>query len=170
MKSIHCACAAMLLSFCLPAATARTSAAAKAAEKPPQIAETSQKLTPFEQALVDAENGFIAAAEKGDLAYMKRTLADDYSFVGFDGQAYERQDMLDGFGGAGVKLEPYNLQVIPMGDDAGIVSYDLIFRVPASEDEGPPPRYQHWSTVWVKRDGQWKIKFQQTTPTHWGDW
>lgn len=161
----------MKLSYiaCAVALCALPMVAKSATPKPPQIVETTQKLTPFEQNLVDAEHQFITAAEKGDRAYLTRILADDYSFVGFDGEAYQRQDMLDGFGG-GVKMQPYDMQVIPMGDDAGIVSYDLVFQVPPAEDQGAPPRYQHWSTVWVKRDGQWKIKFQQSTPNHYGDW
>ena len=55
-------------------------------------------------------------------------------------------------------------------DDVAIVSYDVVFRVPPAEDQGPPPRYQHFSTVWVKQSGEWKMKFQQMTASHWGDW
>ena len=31
-------------------------------------------------------------------------------------------------------------------------------------------RYQHFSTVWVKQGDAWKMKFQQMTASHWGDW
>ena len=55
-------------------------------EKPP---------TEFEQALITAESGFIAAARKGDSAFFKQMLANDFSFVSYDGQLYERQDMVD---------------------------------------------------------------------------
>lgn len=126
--------------------------------------------TPFEQMLMDEEKGFIAAAKKGDVAFFKNTLTSDFSFVAFDGQLYERQDMIDQFGQGGVDLLPYEMKVVSAGDDVAIVTYNVVLRVPAAEDQGPPPRYQHFSTVWVKQGDVWKMKFQQMTTAHWGDW
>jgi hypothetical protein len=127
-------------------------------------------VTPLEQTLMVAEKSFVDAAKKGDAAYFKRTLTNDFSFVAFDGQLYDRQDMLDQFGGGGLDLLPYDMKVVTAGDDVAIVTYDVVLRVPAAEDQGPPPRYQHFSTVWVKQGGAWKMKFQQMTASHWGDW
>jgi hypothetical protein len=127
-------------------------------------------LTPLEQTLMVAEKSFVDAAKKGDAAYFKRTLTNDFSFVAFDGQLYDRQDMLDQFGGGGLDLLPYDMKVVTAGDDVAIVTYDVVLRVPAAEDQGPPPRYQHFSTVWVKQGDAWKMKFQQMTASHWGDW
>ena len=117
-----------------------------------------------------AEKGFIDAARKGDSAFFKRTLADDFSFVGFDGQLGERQDRIDEFAEGGFGIMPYNMKVVCVSEGAAIVTYDVILRVPAAEDQGPPPRYQHFSTVWVKQGDVWKMKFQQMTASHWGDW
>jgi hypothetical protein len=136
-------------------------AQANASEKP---------LTPLEQALATAEKGFVDAAKKGDIAFFKRTLTDDFSFVAFDGQLYERQDMLDQFAGGGIDLLPYDMKIVPAGEGLAIVTYDVVLRVPAAEDQGPPPRYQHFSTVWIKQGDVWKMKFQQMTVSHWGDW
>jgi hypothetical protein len=130
----------------------------------------AKPLTAFEQTLVSAEQSFVEAAKKGDIAFFKRTLADDFSFVAFDGQLYQRQDLLDQFGEAGLDLQPYDMKVVPAGDGVGIVTYDVVLRVPPSQDQGPPPRYQHFSTVWVKLGDTWKMKFQQMTASHWGDW
>jgi uncharacterized protein DUF4440 len=124
----------------------------------------------FEQTLMTAEKGFIAAAKKGDVAFFKRTLTDDFSFVAFDGQLYERQEMLDQFGQGGADLLPYEMKVVRAGEGVAIVTYNVVFRVPPSEDQGPPPRYQHFTTVWVKQGDVWKMKFQQMTAAHWGDW
>lgn len=126
--------------------------------------------TALEQTLMDCEKGFIEAAKKGDVAFFKRTLADDFSFVEFDGQLYTRQEMLDEFSSGGFDLMPYEMKVISAGDGVAIVTYNVVLRVPASEDQGPPPRYQHFSTVWVKQGDAWKMKFQQRTANHWGDW
>jgi hypothetical protein len=140
------------------------------------FAGTGRAITPaspptaLEQTLMDSEKAFIEAAKKGDVAFFKRTLTDDFSFVAFDGQLYERQDMLDQFSGGGFNLMPYEMKVVPAGDGVAIVTYNVVLRVPASEDQGPPPRYQHFSTVWVKQGDAWKMKFQQMTASHWGDW
>lgn len=130
----------------------------------------ARPLTPLEQALMSAEKGYVDAAKKGDVAFFKSTLADDFSFVSFDGQLYSRQDMLDQSAGGGIDLLPYDMKVLPLGENAGIVTYDVVLRVPPSEDQGPPPRYQHFSTVWVKHGDVWKMKFQQMSVSHWGDW
>jgi ketosteroid isomerase-like protein len=130
----------------------------------------AKPLTPTEQTLMAAEKSFVDAAKKGDVAYFKRTLTDDFSFVQFDGQLYDRQDMLDQFGDGGFDLLPYEMKVVLAGDGVAIVTYNVVLRVPAVEDQGPPPRYQHFSTVWVKQGDTWKMKFQQMTASHWGDW
>ncbi len=135
-----------------------------------QTSVPAKALTPLQQTMIANEKGFIAAAKKGDAEYFKRTLTDDYSQVGIDGQVHDRQEVLGELISGGVELTPYNLAVVDLGEGAAIVTYDLIMRVPPSEDQGPPPRYQHWSSVWVKQGDAWKLKFQQTTPTHWGDW
>jgi hypothetical protein len=126
--------------------------------------------TPVEQSLMAAEKGFVEAAKKGDVALFKRTLTDDFSFVQSDGQLYDRQDMLDQYGDGGTDLLTYDMKVVMAGDGVGIVTYNVVLRVPAVQDQGPPPRYQHFSTVWVKQGDAWKMKFQQMTASHWGDW
>lgn len=126
--------------------------------------------TAFEQSLMSAEKGFLQAAKKGDVGFFKSTLTEDFSFVAFDGQLYSRQDMLDQFAGGGFDILPYEMKIVPAGNDVAIVTYNVVLRVPAAEDQGPPPRYQHFSTVWVKKGDAWKMKFLQMTTAHWGDW
>jgi hypothetical protein len=130
----------------------------------------AKALSPFEQKLIAAEKSFIAAAKKGDAEYFKRTFTDDYSQVGSDGQLHTREEILGEFGSGGVELLPYDIKVLELGENEGIVTYDVVLQIPPVEDQGAPPRYQHWSSVWTKQGDNWKLKFQQTTPTHWGDW
>ncbi|HUO14846.1 MAG TPA: nuclear transport factor 2 family protein, partial [Verrucomicrobiae bacterium] len=87
-----------------------------------------------------------------------------------DGELADRQDMLDGFSSGGLDILAYDMKVIHVTDDVGIVTYDVVLRVPPAEDQGPPPRYQHFSTTWVKQGDAWKMKFQQMTISHYGDW
>jgi hypothetical protein len=136
-----------------------------------QVASAQPKVSsPLEQALIIAEKKFVEAAKKGDVGFFKRTLTDDFSFVGIDGQLGDRQAMVDQYSEAGQNLQPYGMKVVTAGDDAAIVTYDAVVQVPPVHDQGPPPRYQHFSTVWVKQGDAWKMKFQQTTAAHWGDW
>ncbi len=158
MRTYRFTFACILSAFLISSALAQT---AREPEKP---------LSPFEQTLISNEKEFIAAAKKGDAAFFKRTLADDFSFVAFDGELGGRQDMIDGFSDGGVDIMPYDMKVLGVSDGVAVVTYDVVFRVPPAEDEGPPPRYQHFSTLWVKQGDAWKMKFQQMTAAHWGDW
>jgi hypothetical protein len=133
-------------------------------------APPAKPLTPQEQSLLAAEKSFIDAAKKGDADYLKRTLTNDFSFVSFDGELADRQDMIDQLAGGGFDLLPYDTKVISVSDGVAIVTYDVVLRVPPAEDQGPPPRYQHFSTVWIKQGDVWKMKFQQQSVAHWGDW
>jgi ketosteroid isomerase-like protein len=132
--------------------------------------QASNSRPALEQALMASETSFIQAAKKQDIAFFRRTLADDFSFVDADGQLYDRQDLIDQRSDGWLDLQAYNMKVVSAGDSAAIVTYDAILGVPESEDQGPPPRYQHVSTVWAKQGDGWKMKFQQFTATHWGDW
>ena len=151
--------AAVVLLFCSALGFGRVGR--PSAEKEPSV---------FEQNLMAAEKGFIDAAKKGDGAFFKRTLTDDFSFVSSDGQLYGRQEMVDQFAQAGTDILPYEMKVVSAGEGVAIVTYNVVFRVPPAEDQGPPPRYQHFTTVWVKQGDMWKMKFQQMTAAHWGDW
>jgi len=126
--------------------------------------------TRLEQTLIAAEKDFHDAARKGDSAFFKRTLTEDFSYVGFDGQLGDRQQMLDERSDSGFAIQPYNMKVVSLDEGAAIVTYDVVLRVPPAQDEGPPPRYQHFSTTWVKQGDDWKMKFLQMTASHWGDW
>jgi hypothetical protein len=149
----------LLLVFCSAVCAARVGQAR--VEKAPNAAE---------QVLINAERSCIAAAKSGDVAFFKRTLAADFSYVSYDGQLYERQDMLDQYSQAGTDIQPYDIKVVPAGEDVAIVTYNVVYKVAPAEDQGPPPRYQHFTTVWVQQAGSWKMKFQQMTAAHWGDW
>jgi hypothetical protein len=149
--------AAFLLSSIVPGVS-QTAAAAKA-------------LSPLEQALIASEKSLIEAKKKNDGAFFKRTLSDDFALVGVDGELHERQEAVDELGDSGLlELTAYDIKVVVVGENAAIVTYNAIVRKAPEEDQGPPPRYQHFSSVWVKQGDAWKLKFHQATAAHWGDW
>ncbi|MGD0570980.1 MAG: nuclear transport factor 2 family protein [Candidatus Sulfotelmatobacter sp.] len=131
----------------------------------------AKTLSPFDQTLIANEKSLIEAKKKDDGAFFKRTLSADFSSVGIDGQLLEGPDAADNLGDSDLlELTPYDIKVVSVGNDAAIVTYDAIVREAPEEDQGPPPRYQHFSSVWVKQAGAWKLKFHQATAAHWGDW
>ena len=140
----------------------------------PGVAQTpgpAKPLSPLEQTLIASEKSLIEAKKKDDGAFFKRTLSADFSLVGVDGKLLEGQEAVDDLGDADlVELTPYGIKVVAVGEDAAIITYDAIVRKKPQEDEGPPPRYQHFSSVWVKQGDTWKLKFHQATAAHWGDW
>ena len=81
-----------------------------------QAGESAKLLTPLQQTMIANEKSFIAAAKKGDAEYFKRTLTDDYSQVGVDGQLHDRQEILGELISGGVELTPYNLTVVELGE------------------------------------------------------
>lgn len=151
-------CAVLFMLVLVPAAVAQA----------PPPAKT---LNPIEQTLIANEKGLIDAKKKDDSAFFKRMLSEDFSLVGVDGVLLQQQDAIGNLGDSDLlELMPYDIKVVSAGDDAAIVTYDAIVREAPEEDQGPPPRYQHFSSVWVKQEGAWKLKFHQATAAHWGDW
>jgi hypothetical protein len=127
--------------------------------------------TAFEQTAIANEKDLIEAVKKDDSAYFTKTLADDFSLVGIDGQLAQGEDAAGSLGDSGlVEFTPYDMKVVALGDTGAVVTYDAFVHEAPQEDQGAPPRYQHLSSVWVKQSGQWKLKFHQATAAHWGDW
>ena len=127
--------------------------------------------SPLEQTAIANEKNLIEAKKKDDATFFKRTLAEDFSLVGIDGKLLERQEAADGLGDSDlIELAPYDMKIVALGDTGVIVTYDAIVREAPEEDQGPPPRYQHFTSVWIKQAGQWKLKIHQSSAAHWGDW
>lgn len=141
-----------------------------------QAPAATKPLSPLEQTLIASEKSLIEAKKKNDGAFFKRTLSEDFTVVGVDGELHERQEAVDELGDSGLlELTPYDIKVVAVSENAAIVTaavitYDAIVRKAPEEDQGPPPRYQHFSSVWVRQGEAWKLKFHQATAAHWGDW
>lgn len=136
-----------------------------------QAPAPAKVLTPLEQTLITSEKSLIEAKKKDDATLLKRMVTDDFSLVGVDGKLLEKQEAVGDLGDSGlIEIMPYDIKVVSVGDNAAIVTYDAVVRKKPEEDQGPPPRYQHFSSVWVKQGDAWKLKFHQSTAAHWGDW
>jgi hypothetical protein len=124
---------------------------------------TTKPLTQLEQTLIGQSEAVARAQKTKDLESLRRLLTDDFERVGSEGGLHDKSDILDDAREG--RLEDYHLydfQVLPLDENAAIVTYDAVIQMP-EEDEGPAPRYQHFSDVWVQQADQWRLRFQQAT-------
>lgn len=126
-------------------------------------APAGKKLSPFAEELIANEKALTTAQQKRDVDYLRKTFADDFAEAGVDGQLHDRGEVLGDAYEVNLKeYTPYNIEVVPLSDSAGVVTYDVIVGMAKYDEE--IPRYQRVSSVWMKQDGVWKLKFQQATP------
>ncbi|HEY1262047.1 MAG TPA: nuclear transport factor 2 family protein [Terriglobales bacterium] len=128
----------------------------------PGLAWAQTSMSPLEQTLVDQEKSLLAAEQKKDVEAVTQTILPDFTTVAVDGRMYDRHDLLESLSYLNLEVMQYNFKVVPVTDTVAIVSYDAVVKSHVSE-ENPWPRYQHFSSVWVKEGEQWKLKFQQST-------
>jgi hypothetical protein len=131
---------------------------------PDAFQNQSKPQSTLEQTLINSEKNLMEAMQRGDVAYVRDDVSDDFYGIGTNGDSYGKADLLEGMheDGSKKKGKPmlYFFQVIPLNDGAAVVTYDMV-------KPGEHPRYQHISNTWVKQGDRWKLKFQQSTPNLW---
>jgi hypothetical protein len=121
-------------------------------------------LSPLEQTLIANTKAVPEAQKSKNVDFLKRTLTDDFLFVGSEGRLHDKEEIVESARGGELKdFYTYNLRVLPVDDEAAVVTYDCIIHMPEGDAPGMAPRYQHISDLWVKQDDQWRLKFQQAT-------
>ena len=121
-------------------------------------------LTPLEQTLIAHDQQVAQAFMKKDVEFFRGAVTDDFVAVGTDGATFGKADLLENMRETNIQeYRPYAISVIPVGDDAAIVTYDCVVRMMVYDETSP--RYQHISDLWVKQGSEWRLKFQQATPT-----
>jgi hypothetical protein len=124
----------------------------------------ARPLTPLEETLIANTNAVPEAQKARNVDFLKRTLTADFLAVGSEGKLHDKEEVLQSAHDGELKdYSTYNLRVVPVNDDAAIVTYDCIIHMPEGDAPGLAPRYQHISDLWVKQDEQWRLKFQQAT-------
>ena len=121
------------------------------------------KLSAFQQDLLSNQKAFLDAMKRGDSAYVSNAIANDFVLIGPNGDSAGKGDLLENATPPKENQKAplfYEFKVIQLAEEAGIVTYDVVR--PAHIE-----RYQHLSDTWVKENGQWKLKFQQTTLNLW---
>ena len=129
----------------------------------------AKPLTPSEQELVDQVKQLNQEAGLRNTDYVKRIVAPDFVDVDPSGNASDRAELLTDLQADSHHVPPekaaqlkswlYDFKVIPINDSAAIVTYNAVLPFGM--------RYRHVSSVWVKQDGQWTLKFRQASPNRW---
>jgi len=116
------------------------------------------------QQLLELERNFHDAEKRHDRDHVNNTLTDDYLSISTDGGTQTKAGLLSDLGSdQRLEYRVYNAQVVPVNDSAAVVTYDVIVRMVHYDED--IPRYQRVSAIWVKQGNEWKLKFQQATPT-----
>lgn len=124
----------------------------------------AKPLSPLEQTLITNTKAVPEAQKTKDVAFLKRALTDDFLAVGSEGKLHDKEEILGSAHDGELKdYYAYNLRVVPVNDEAAIVTYDCVIHMPEGDVPGMAPRYQHISDLWVKQGEQWRLRFQQST-------
>ena len=124
----------------------------------------SKALSPLEQTLIANTNAVPEAQKNRNVDFLKRTLTADFVFVGSEGKLHDKEEIVASASEGELKdYYNYNLRVLPVNDQAAVVTYDCIIHMPEGDAPGMAPRYQHISDLWVKQNDQWRLRFQQAT-------
>lgn len=140
--------------------TAVALAGAATVNTPQQVPASSA----FEQELINTQKAFLDAVERGDTEYVRNAVADDFMVIGTSGDASGKAELVH-YVHPSEKPEAkpflYQWHVIELDADCAVVTYNAVYH------GAPIDRYQHLSDTWVKQNGQWKLKFEQTTVNLW---
>jgi hypothetical protein len=124
----------------------------------------SKPLSALEQTLIANTNAVPEAQKSKNVDFLKRTLTDDFVSVGSEGRLHDKGEIVESARDGELKdYYTYNLRVLPVDDEAAVVTYDCIVHMPEGDAPGLAPRYQHISDLWVKQGDRWRLKFQQAT-------
>ena len=128
-------------------------------------ANQAKPSNPLEQALIANTNAVLQAQKAKNVGFLKDSLTQDFVAVGSEGKLHDKAEILASANEGELKdYYTYNLRVVPISENASIVTYDCVIHMPEGDAPGMAPRYQHISDLWVKQDDQWRLKFQQATP------
>jgi hypothetical protein len=121
------------------------------------------KLSAFDQDLLNTQKVFLDAMKRGDTAYVSNAIANNFVGIAPNGDSAGKGELVEyAVAHKEAKAAPmfYDFQVVQLADNAAVVTYNVV--LPTHIE-----RYQHLSDTWVRENGQWKLKFQQTTLNLW---
>jgi hypothetical protein len=106
------------------------------------------------EALLRLERALAAADPEGIDGGLGALIADGFLEFGASGRMWDEASMRETLAGA-TPMAPVDLEafvVAELAPDVALVTYRL-----------GPPRPSNRSSVWVRRDGRWQVRFHQGT-------
>jgi len=120
-----------------------------------------KSLSPFEQELLNNEKQFLQALQERNVAYVSQIVSGDFNGIATNGDLYDKEEQVaSAHDGLPKDFRFYDVRVVRLDDGCAVVAYNTII-------PGGHPHYRHVSDTWAKAGGQWKLKFEQTTPNLW---
>lgn len=157
--------AIFLLALLVVATLASASDASKPADATPAVATSPGNSTAnssLTELLLAKEKSLPEAQKRKDVDFFKNITTDDFLEVAADAKVYTKEEMMEGLNVVDLQnYSIYDAKVLPLGDQAAVVTYDAIVQMSIGDERAP--RYQHVSSVWVNQGGKWLLKFQQAT-------
>jgi hypothetical protein len=123
------------------------------------------------QGQIAKSKAVLEAMKSKDAAALNGLLANDFRSVNMAGDFGNRGEMLGAAHEGFLKdFLFYDPQAFRIDNDSIMVSYNSSVVLSDSalkelaEDNLTWPRYSRVSDLWVRQDGEWKLKFEQVTP------
>ncbi|HEY6274557.1 MAG TPA: nuclear transport factor 2 family protein [Terriglobales bacterium] len=157
---IGCACLALVIASYAPAQSPQPSSA----PSPSLSAKTPAKtLSPLEALLEANVKSEWDAFKNKDRAAYSNLLAEDFAAVEDDNQGMRTKSAVTAEVDHSVidKYFLFALHVVPLASNAALVTYELTMLFPPKA----AVRFKRVlvSELWLKRDGQWKMRYYQET-------
>lgn len=128
------------------------------------VAAQQSASSSMSEEMLALQKAYLKAEERGDADYVKNALADNFTSIEINGDISGKDDVVR-YMHPSERHAPspilYDFKVVELDSACFVVTYNAVF--PGDRLE----RYQHLSDTWVKQDGQWKLKFQQSTLNLW---
>lgn len=123
------------------------------------------------QALIAKSKAVLEAIKAKDPAALNALLAEDFHSIDMAGEFGSRQEMLGAAQGGFIKdFMFYEPRAVRIDDNSTIVTYNSAVSLSdealqeLAQDNLIWPRYSKVSDLWVRQNGEWKLKFEQVTP------
>lgn len=123
------------------------------------------------QALIAKSKAVLEAMKTKDAAALNMLLAEDFHSINMAGDFGSRQEMQEAAQGGFIKdFMFYEPRTVRIDDNSTIVTYNSAVSLSdealqeLAQDNLIWPRYSKVSDLWVRHNGEWKLKFEQVTP------
>ena len=123
------------------------------------------------EALIGKSRAVLEAMKGKDPAALNALLAEDFHSIDMAGDLGSRQEMMGASQGGFIKdFFFYGAHAVRIANDSIIVTYNSAVSLSdevlkeLADDNLTWPRYCKVSDLWVRQNGEWKLKFEQVTP------